>query len=142
MTWNFKKSRLALWLAGGVVGWQALAGTAAGQNPKFYKLHNCYWPQPYIEATRMAVREPFVIQAQNGLMLEQTIWNYHFEYGTDRLHPSCVAFLDRMSRRPAEPVLQLFLQTARDIRFFAERPKDYKKDQADLNTRRIKAVMA
>ena len=39
----------------------------------------------------------------NGHVLDQTIWNYHFEPGTDKLTPAGLEKLDYLARTPAGP---------------------------------------
>ena len=44
----------------------------------------CY-PQRYEFMARKEVNEAFIPQVQNGHVLDQTVWNYYFEPGTERL---------------------------------------------------------
>src|SRR5262245_49955435 len=44
----------------------------------------CY-PERYEHAARQAVLAPFAQQVHNGHVLNQTIWNYYFEAGSDKL---------------------------------------------------------
>lgn len=63
------------------------------------------WPQQYQPHARASVLTALANQAANGAVIDQTVWNHFFrEKEDDRpdiLHPSGVAFLDRMARRAA-----------------------------------------
>ena len=67
----------------------------------------------------------FQPQVENGHILDQTLWNTHFEYGTDKLNGAGMDKLDQLARRRPPPDPLLFLQTARDIGYDAEKPGDY-----------------
>lgn len=76
----------------------------------------CY-PERYTSMARASVREAFNAQAANGHVLDQTVWNYHFEHDalgrpTDQLNQAGRAHLNYLSRRRD---LQLFLATAQDV---------------------------
>jgi hypothetical protein len=45
----------------------------------------CY-PERYQHAARQAVVYPFAQQVHNGHVLNQTIWNWYFEAGSDKLN--------------------------------------------------------
>lgn len=124
-----KTSRLAgVVLAGGV----ALAAGCAHGDP-------C-WPDRYANEARAAVVANFQPQVENGQVLDQTLWNQHFAYGTDRLNGAGMDKLDQVARRRPQPDPRLFLQTARDIPFDPARPDEYAARRAELDTRRTAAV--
>src|SRR5947209_1427699 len=80
----------------------------------------CY-PERYDYAARQEVTAAMAPQVFNGHVLDQTVWNYHFEYdalkheGTDKLTPGGLEHLAYLARRrpTADPVV--YLQTAQDI---------------------------
>ena len=57
------------------------------------------WPERYSSMARQSVNEATNAQAFNGHVLDQTVWNYHFEEGTDKLRRSGQLLLDRLARR-------------------------------------------
>jgi hypothetical protein len=98
------------------------------------------WPQRYNHVARKEVVDAFAPQVQNGHILDQTVWNYHFETGTDKLTPGGMMHLDTLSRRRPEPDKYLFLATARDLRFDIERTEDYAAERQNLDAKRIAAI--
>src|SRR3954453_23076390 len=46
------------------------------------------WPERYANESRAAVVANFQPQVENGQVLDQTVWNMHFEFGTDKLNGS------------------------------------------------------
>lgn len=73
----------------------------------------CY-PERYNHAARQATLAPFAQQVHNGHVLNQTIYTYQFEYGTDKLNPSGMAKLDSIARTRPAPDPRLYLQAATD----------------------------
>jgi hypothetical protein len=47
---------------------------------------NNAWPEPFIPGDRMAVRQPFIIQAANGWKVQNTLSDYHFVGDTGELN--------------------------------------------------------
>src|SRR4051812_16603710 len=45
-----------------------------------------HWPERYNYTARQEVLAPFAQQVTNGQVLNQTIWNWHFEAGSDKLN--------------------------------------------------------
>src|SRR5262249_39285252 len=95
------------------------------------------WPDRYANEARAETVACFTPQVENGQVLDQTIWNQHFDYGTDRLNGAGMDKLDQLARRRPHPDTRLFLQTARDIPYDAEKPNDYAMKRNDLDTKRI-----
>jgi hypothetical protein len=98
------------------------------------------WPDRYANEARAMAVASFQPQVENGHVLDQTIWNMHFDYGTDRLSGAGMDKLDQLARRRPHPDTRLFLQTARDIAYDAEKPNDYAVKRNDLDTKRITAI--
>jgi hypothetical protein len=97
----------------------------------------CY-PQRYEYAARQATIYPFAQQVYNGHVLNQTVWNYYFEAGTDRLTPAGLQKLDSLAQVRPGPDPRLYIQTARDLP-----PGDPAKNsevRADLDARRAAAI--
>src|SRR5258707_15513453 len=73
------------------------------------------WPERYNTTARREVVEAFAPQVQNGHILDQTIWNYMFDAGTDELNGYGKYKLDYVVRRRPAPDANVFLQTAHDV---------------------------
>src|SRR5262245_48496279 len=71
-------------------------GTDGGARCRNY-IDPCY-PQRYEYAARQAVLQPFGQQVHNGYVMNQTIWNYYFEAGTDKLTAAGAEKLDSLAR--------------------------------------------
>ena len=124
-------------LAGGMLGtgchaWYGLGGWTEHGDP-------C-WPDRYANEARAATVASFQPQVENGHVLDQTIWNMHFDYGTDRLNGAGMDKLDQLARRRPAPDTRLYLQTARDIAYDADKPSEYAAKRNDLDTKRIAAI--
>lgn len=126
-------------LVGGLV---AGCCSVAGCTETYNELVDQCWPQRYTAIAREEVEEPLATQADNGLVLDQTIWNHHFEQGKEVLHPSGQAALNRLARRRPSPVTQVFVQTSQDVpvAYTPEKPGEYTLARTDLDNKRSKAV--
>ena len=92
-------------------------------------------------AARSAVFGPFIIQANNGQVLDQTLWNHHYLEGTDDLHSSGFYVLDRLARRNNGEMLELHLQTARDLEYNRKNADKYQKFREGLDFKRVQAIV-
>ena len=99
----------------------------------------CY-PERYEYAARNEVIAAFAPQVHNGHFLDQTVWNYHFEPGTERLTPGGMDHLLYLARRRPYPDCTLYLATAHDILYDAAAPAKYAEQRASLDQRRIQAI--
>ena len=98
------------------------------------------WPDRYSNEARAATVANFQPQVENGHILDQTLWNMHFEYGTDKLNGAGMDKLDQLARRRPQPDQRVFLQTARDISYDAEKPGEYATKRVELDNKRADAV--
>jgi hypothetical protein len=98
------------------------------------------WPDRYANESRAAAVASFQPQVENGHILDQTLWNMHFEFGSEKLNGDGMDKLDQISRRRPSPDTRLFLQTARDIAYDAEKPGDYATKRVELDSKRIASV--
>jgi len=104
------------------------------------------WPERYNAEARLSVRETFGAQAHNGHVLDQTVWNFHFDVDprtgapTDKLNAAGMEHLHYLARRQPVPDPTLYLQTA-PVVAFAGLPSD-KAAQArsELDTKRVAAI--
>ena len=107
---------------------------------------DCCWPERYEFMARQEVNEGFATQAQNGHILDQTVFNYDFEYdiekgvGTDRLTPAGREHLLYILRRRPHPDCHVFLQTAHDVVYDPAAPEKFTLDRQNLDARRIQAI--
>jgi hypothetical protein len=98
------------------------------------------WPDRYSNEARASLVANFQPQVENGHVLDQTVWNTHFEFGTDKLNGAGMDKLDQLARRRPHPDQRLFLQTARDVVYDAGKPEEYAGRRQDLDTKRVAAV--
>jgi hypothetical protein len=99
----------------------------------------CY-PQRYTAMAKAETNAAMSPQVSNGHILDQTVWNSHFEPGTDRLTPGGLEHLGYLARRRPCPDSVLFLQTAQDVPYDPAAPDKFAEARAALDTRRIQAV--
>ena len=94
----------------------------------------------YNSTARQETIAAFAPQVVNGHILDQTIWNYHFESGSEKLHPGGMEKLDQIVRRRPEPDTRIFLATARDIIYKTDNAGKYGDEQNNLNAKRAASV--
>lgn len=123
----------------GAVAAGGLAAAGCHSDP-FSKHGDPCWPDRYANESRAAVVANFQPQVENGHILDQTVWNMHFDFGTDRLNGAGMDKLDQLARRRPAPDPRMFLQTARDIPYDPEKPEAYANKRVELDTARVAAV--
>jgi len=80
-------------------------------------------------------------QINNGHVLDQTLWNWHFEDGKDTLTRGGMEKLDYLARRRPHPDPCLYLATAHDVRYNQDAEADaFSKGREELNSARIQAI--
>jgi hypothetical protein len=102
-------------------------------------IDRCY-PERY---THMAVKEVnsgLAPQVQNGHVLDQTVWTYYFEPGTDRLTPAGLEHLAYIVRRRPCPDTTVYLQTANDLVYDPACPDRFAGARLELDGLRVQAV--
>ncbi len=108
----------------------------------------CY-PQRYEHMAEHEVLEGLSAQVNKGHMLDQTVWNYHFEVGTDKLNAMGIEHLAQLARRLPQPDTLLFLQTAqmttgdtqpRDLVYDPANPDKLAASRSDLDAKRAAAI--
>ena len=74
-----------------------------------------YYPKRYNVDARNSVRTALAPQVSNGNVLDQTVWDFHFETGKPELNAMGKEHLERLARR--RPVAQevIFLQVTRNL---------------------------
>jgi len=130
--------------AGGLLAVLGAVGCATADRPSVQdRLADYYdpcWPERYTSVARQEVLEPFAAQAMNGAVIDNTVWNYHFEPQTDRLTPAGLEKIDYLVRRRPGPETHLFVQTARDLAYAPEAADKLVADRIALDTKRMAAV--
>lgn len=95
------------------------AGTARQSQPegwtRYYNAVDPCWPERYSAVARAETLAPFAAQINNGHVLEQTVWNWHFESGSDVITPAGQAKLDAIAQVRPQPDGRIYLQVARDV---------------------------
>ncbi len=98
------------------------------------------WPDRYNYAARQAVMGPFAQQAATGHFINQTLWNWYFEPGSEKLNPAGMEKLDSIARSTPAPDTKLQIQEARDIAVTPDNADKVGALRADLTARRAAAV--
>ncbi|HTU22044.1 MAG TPA: hypothetical protein VMG10_28655 [Gemmataceae bacterium] len=101
----------------------------------------CY-PIRYNFMARQSVNAAMAPQVQNGHVLDQTIWNYYFDPGTDKLTTGGLERLAYLARRRPCPDTVLYLQTAQDVVYDQAVPEKMVEVRQTLDGKRIAAVQA
>jgi hypothetical protein len=99
----------------------------------------CY-PQRYEYMARQEVHAAFTPQVQNGHVLDQTVWNYEFEAGTEKLTPGGLDHLAYLARRRPHPDGLVYLQTAQDVTYDPAAPDKLVGARNELDTKRVQAI--
>jgi hypothetical protein len=99
----------------------------------------CY-PQRYEHMARTEVLDAFGAQVARGNALEHTVWNYHFDYGTDKLNGMGLDHLAILARRLPQPDPVFYLQTAQDVPYDPAAPDKLPEVRADLDAKRVAAI--
>jgi hypothetical protein len=123
--------------AGGGCG---AGGTADGG--RFGRGH-CWdpsWPERYNYAARQSVVAPFAQQAANGHFLHQTLWNFYFEPGSDKLTPGGMEKLSSLARATPGPDPRIYIQTAQDIGVTPDNVTKVAAVRSDLDAKRAAAI--
>jgi len=117
-------------------------GSRPGLQARYSNLVDPCWPERYSQQAREAALSPHDIQVANAQVIDQTIWNYHFEVGGANLNANGRQRLDYLARRRPTPDSRVFIQTARDIGFDAAAPEKMVNARTELDAKRSQAVLA
>ncbi len=132
---GFMKTTLAIACTAGAMG---SIGCTGGE--RYRNLVDPCRMERYGAVARQEVITCFNPQVQNGQILDQTVWNYQFEPGTDKLNALGQDKLDQLVRRRPEPDPRIFIQTARDLAYNADKPDELTDSRRDLDNRRGAAI--
>lgn len=121
------------------LGWSgALAGLGGCYNYRDV-VDPCY-PERYWHESRQGVQAAITPQVRNGHVLDQTVWNYHFEEGKDQLTVGGMERLNYIARRRPTADPMVFLQTAHDVRFDHAKPEELAPKRFELDQKRAAMV--
>jgi hypothetical protein len=99
------------------------------------------WQARYTGVVRAEINDAFAAQVNNGHVLDQTVWNWAFEPGTDRLTVGGQYYLAILARRRPHPDCKIFLQTAQDVAYDPAAPDLLPAKRADLDVHRVQAIL-
>ena len=136
----FRAAAAALVMAGGLASVGCAARGGAGDGGRGRNWIDPSWPDRYNYAARQAVIAPFAQQVANGHFTNQTIWNWYFEPGTDKLNGAGMEKLDSIARTTPNPDTKLFLQAARDLGVTPENMDKVVALRDDLTAKRAAAI--
>ena len=132
--------RLASAVAVAASGFGAIGCTGdAGERYRNYA--DPSWPDRYSSVARAETLAPFQAQASNGAVLDQTVWNYHFEVGSDKLTAAGLEKLDYLVRRRPAPDSKVYVQASRDIAYDGATPEKFADARRDVDQRRASSVL-
>lgn len=117
-----------------------LAGLAATGCTQYRNWVDPCYPQRYTATARREVIDAFSPQVQNGHVLDQTIWAYHFDKGTDRLNKMGEEKLKYLARRRPQPDANLFLATANDFEYDPNNVEATVEARRELDSKRVASV--
>jgi hypothetical protein len=112
----------------------------AGGCEIYHNLVDPCYPERYEYMARQELNAAMAPQVSNGRVLDQTVWNYHFQPGTDRLNAAGMEHLSHLARRRPLPDSVVYLQTAQDIAFDLSAPDKFATLRTDLDNHRMQAV--
>jgi hypothetical protein len=134
---GFIKRSMALVCAGGMAA--ILAGCCSDK--RLCDLYDNCWPHRYNYQSEQSVLQTFGAQVNNGHVLDQTVWTYHFEPGTANLTQGGLDHLSYLARRRPEPDPKLYLQTAQDVKYDAANPEKFATERGKLDEARKESIL-
>jgi hypothetical protein len=108
-----------------------------GAHGKWYDIS---WPDRYNYAARQSVVAPFAQQAATGHFLHQTMWNFYFDPGTDKLNAGGMDKLNSLAHATPGPDTRIYLQNAQDIATTHDNMDKVAAMRNDLNVKRAAAI--
>jgi hypothetical protein len=121
-------------------GFAALGGCCCGKDCRLCDYYDNCWLERYSYMANQVELQTWGAQVHNGHVLEQTIFTYHFEPGTDRLTPGGMEHLTYIARHRPAPDTCIFLQTAQDVYYDSAAPEQFTSARAELDGKRVAAI--
>jgi len=94
----------------------------------------------YNSTARREVMDAFAPQVQNGHVLDQTVFNYHFDKGTDKLNAMGIQKLHELTQRRPYPDTTIFLATSNDFDYSPDHPETMVEGRRDMDQKRVAAI--
>ena len=123
-----------------LAGLCGLALTALGGCDGYQDLVDPCYPARYNAMSHAELNAAIAPQVNNGHVLDQTIWNFHFDAGTDRLNAAGLEKLSYLARRRPAPDTTIWLQTAEDLVYDPAAPTKLVDGRSDLDGKRREAI--
>ncbi len=111
-----------------------------GDGAKYRNWVDTCYPERYNAIARQETVAAFAPQVSNGHIMNQTVWNWYFEPGSDKLTPAGFAKLDSIAQVRPAPDSRIYLQAARDIAPTAENGDKLGELRTELTAKRAAAV--
>jgi hypothetical protein len=118
----------------------ACAAAAVGGGCYYRDVVDPCWPERYTYVAQQETNAAFAPQVQNGHVLDQTVWNYHFEQGSDKLTAGGLEHVAYLARRRPCPDSVVYVQTAQDVLYDAANSKKLVELRQELDAKRVAAV--
>src|SRR5713226_1548676 len=115
-------------------------GAVGGCDTLLHNLYDPCYPQRYEHMSAQEVNDLMAPQVQNGHVLDQTVWNFHFEPGTEKLTAGGLDHLAYLARRRPTPDTMIYLQAAQDIAYDPANPDKFAQARFDLDGKRIASI--
>lgn len=115
---------------------------SSGCNSGYRDVVDPCWPDRYCAVAKKEANDAMAPQVQNGHILNQTVWAYHFEPKKATLTRGGQEHLETMVRRRPTPDSTIYLATARtgvDV-FYNEDPAKFVEERRKLDLERQEAV--
>lgn len=141
MTRKAKILSAALAVGGGMAGIGCVHTDRPGLQNRYSNLVDTSWPERYASVARKEVLTPFAIQVNNGHIIDQTIYSYHFEPGSDKLTTGGREKLDVLDHRRPTPDPMIYLQVAQDQAYDPAHPEKFVADRNTLDAKRAQAIL-
>ncbi|MGL6097275.1 MAG: hypothetical protein ACRC7O_15935, partial [Fimbriiglobus sp.] len=119
-----RAAAVALAVGGGAVGCHSVGtGDRPGADDRWAKYVDPSYPERYNHAARQEVLSPFATMVGNAQVQEHTVFNFHFETGSEKLTPGGLLKLDELARERPAPQGRVYLQTAHDLQYDPTEPE-------------------
>jgi hypothetical protein len=135
---GFIKRTMALVCAGGVA---SIVAGCCGDSKRLCDYYDNCWLRRNGTQAEQSVLTTFGAQVNNGHVLDQTVWTYHFEPGTANLTQGGLDHLSYLARRRPEPDPKLYLQTAQDVKYDPVVPEKFATERGKLDEARKEAIL-
>lgn len=126
--------------AGGVFGSVGCMGRRPSAQDRYAGVVDPSWPERYNYQARQETVAPFAAHVNNGAVLDQSLFNYHFEQGSDKLTAGGLEKLDYLTRRRPFPESKVYLATARDLSYDVTAPEKLIATRTELDLKRAAAI--